>query len=412
MNKNRIKTTFNHLSTYSETKKGISRIAYTDVEQNALTYLIKKFKQANLTVKKDAIGNVIARREGMNNNLPIVSCGSHIDSVYAGGKYDGTIGVIAALEIMNDLNEKGIQTKHPIEVIIFACEESARFGVSMIGSKAMAGLLEDNAGETLFDSDHISLREAINDCGLNWKEMKTAERAKSEYKVFLELHIEQGPVLEVEQKDIGIVTGIAAPTRYIVEIEGVAAHSGSTPMYYRKDAFLGAAEIAICLEQVARRESESGTVATIGICDINQGAMNVIPGNVNLNIDIRSISELSKQKVIDELFVKIKQIKRDRGLFIQTKELCNESPVKMDEQVIASLKRTCKAHHFSYLLLPSGGGHDAMNMTTLCPTGLIFIPSKAGLSHNPEEHSELESIHKGAFLLKEELLKWAIVLSE
>jgi len=405
----RIENTLKELNKFSDPGEGINRLAYTDVERRATQYIIDLCEQEGMKVNVDAVGNVIARREGTDPALPAVAFGSHIDSVYEAGAYDGTVGIVAALEVIRSLNDNDIETEHPLEVIVFACEESARFGFSTLGSKAMAGVLEKEDIADLKDKNGISIQGEFSKYSLNIGEMKQAARSKEELKVFIELHIEQGPVLEKEGKQIGIVTGIAGPTRFKLQIQGEASHSGSTPMHYRKDAFLGAAEIALALEAVAQSEAPRGTVATVGVCDVKPGAMNIIPGMVEMKIDIRGTSVESKEVIIKALDNAIHQIKMQRELNINRTKMSDDKPINMDGSMIDSTKETCEKKGLSYRLMPSGAGHDAMNMAQLSPAALLFIPSKNGLSHNPEEYTSLDQIAVGTDLLKEEVLKWAQV---
>ena len=234
----RIKNDLLEISKYTSDGKGINRLAYTSEERSALEFLEKELIKEGLTTKMDPCGNLIARRKGVDPTLPAVACGSHIDSVYEGGRYDGTIGVLAGIEAIRNLNQNDIKTLHPIELIIFACEESSRFGVSTLGSKAMAGNLDLNSISNLKDKDGITIQQAFENCNLDFNSIQKSKREKNELKTFLELHIEQGPNLEEKGIPIGIITGIAAPTRLMIKIEGVASHSGSTSMLNRKDALL------------------------------------------------------------------------------------------------------------------------------------------------------------------------------
>ena len=411
MNLKRIEQTFNELNRFGYSELGMNRLAYTESERQALKYLIELFQQEGMEVKVDPIGNVIARREGTDPSLPAVMTGSHIDTVYNGGKYDGTLGVVAGLEVVRLLNEQNIKTKHPIELVIFACEESSRFGVATIGSMAMIGQFNERLLQ-LKDKDGITLQAAIENCGLEIEKITEVHRKKDEVKVFYELHIEQGPVLETEGKQIGIVTGIAAPTRFQLLVEGEAAHSGTTPMHLRKDALLGAAEISLALEQSANQESENGTVATVGTCEVDSGAMNVVPGKVNMSIDIRGICIKSKQRVINELYQTIDKVEKERNLSVSIRKLCDEEPVKIDDEIINSLVESCENLNLSYQKMPSGAGHDAMMMAKLYPTGLIFVPSKNGISHNKKEFTSLEQIGAGVALLKESILQAALVTTD
>lgn len=410
LNIERIERTFNTLNEFGYSDEGMNRIAYLEAEKAALQYMIQLMEAENMTVLVDAIGNVIARREGRDPNLPAVACGSHIDTVYNGGKYDGTVGVIAGLEVIRILNEENITTKHPIELIIFACEESARFGVATIGSKAMAGNIATTDLEKLTDRNGISFFTALEEQGLDGSRLGEVVRESTSLKAFYELHVEQGIVLEHEQKEIGVVSGIAAPTRFNVKIKGQAAHSGATPMWLRKDAFTAAAELVLFVEEAAGAEALNGTVATIGSAQVHPNAMNVVPGEVHLQIDIRGIFQASKDTVVTQLKKHVKEIKRKRRIEIELIELSNDAPVKLAPHIVESIRDTCVSLDIPYLEMPSGAGHDAMNMAQICPTGMIFIPSQGGISHNKHEYTSIEEIAKGIEVLKSELMKMAEVV--
>ncbi|AIF66136.1 N-carbamoyl-L-amino acid amidohydrolase [Terribacillus saccharophilus] len=407
MDLKRLEKTLLEINQFSQSEEGVTRLAYSKEERQAAEHFSYLCRQEGMTVRMDASGNVIARREGSNPDLPVVACGSHLDTVIQGGRYDGTLGVIAALEVIRSLNDKRIETKHPIEIIAFACEESSRFGVSTIGSKAMAGLLDKESVAELKDSEGKSISNVFSECSLNFSGIERSNRRNEEFKVFFELHIEQGPVLERQLKQIGIVIGIAAPTRFELKIKGQASHSGTTPMDYRKDALLGAAEIALQLEQAAKMEARNGTVATVGACEVKPGSMNVIPDLATMKIDIRGTSTDSKNRVIEKLFTSIKQVEEKRSVSIEYSELSNEHPINLDKEVIQSLTESCELKGYTYMHMTSGAGHDAMNMAILCPTGLIFVPSKNGLSHHPDEYTAIEQIGIGTDLLETAIIEWA-----
>ena len=410
-NKERYQILFNKINQYNTTGgKGVTRVAYTNEEQTCTHAFMRMCKAEKLDIRMDACGNVIARREGKNKSLPPVVMGSHLDTVYQGGKYDGVVGVTAALEVVKRLNEKGIETEHPIEVISFACEESARFGVSTVGSKAMAGLIDKDKYRNLKDRDGITMERAFSLCALDFESIDEASRMNEEFKAFFELHIEQGPILINNHKKIGIVTGIAAPVRFIIKIIGKASHSGTTPMDMRKDALLGAAEIALALERAAKQEQNNGTVATVGVMDIQSGAMNVVPGEVEMMVDIRSTSIESRNKVLSELYETISLVENKRHLDIQSTEISKEEPVLLSSELNEILINLCEEKDYSYQLMPSGAGHDAMNMARLGPVGLIFIPSVDGLSHHPEEYTDMDDILIGIDVLEEAVLHYAKIV--
>lgn len=404
----RYQVLFNKINQYNSGEKGITRIAYTNEEQTCTHAFMRMCKAEGLEISMDQSGNVIARREGKNKDLPPVLMGSHLDTVYQGGKYDGVVGVTAALEVVKRLNEKGIETAHPIEIVSFACEESARFGVSTVGSKAMTGRFDKEKFRHLKDRDGITMEEALSLCALDIDSVEEASRENEEIKAFFELHVEQGPVLMNNNKNIGIVTGIAAPVRLFIKIKGTASHSGTTPMHMRKDALLGASEIALELEKIAKEEQHYGTVATVGVMDIHAGAMNVVPGEVDIKVDIRSTSVESRQRVLDHLHKTIQALETNRQLEIVSNEIINEEPVLLTKEINDITESICESLNLSYQKMASGAGHDAMNMTKLCPTGLIFVPSVDGLSHHPDEYTELEDILTGIDVLEELILHYSV----
>lgn len=406
--KRRYEELLNNMNQYNSGTEGITRVAFTNEEQACSHAFMRLCKNEGLEIRMDYCGNIIAKREGKNKEFPPVVIGSHLDTVYQGGKYDGAVGVTAGLEVIKRLNEQRIETEHPIEIISFACEESSRFGVSTVGSKAMAGTLQKEKYQHLKDKDGITFEKALSLCALRFDQLGLASRAQESFKAFFELHIEQGPILMNNDKKIGIVTGIAAPVRLIIEIKGAASHSGTTPMNMRKDALLGASELALALEEAAKREQHNGTVATIGVLSIPMGAMNVVPGMVEMKVDIRSTSVTSRNKVLDALYKRMERIKEVRGLEIRAQEISKEDPVQLSEELSLKVERICLEKELPYQWMQSGAGHDAMNMTSLGPVGLIFIPSFNGISHHPDEHTDLEDILKGIDVLEAAVLEQAI----
>lgn len=405
--KQRYQILFNKINQYNSGNKGITRVAYTNEEQACTQAFMRMCKDEGLDIRIDQCGNAIGRREGRIKGLPPVLIGSHLDTVYQGGNYDGVVGVTAALEVVKRLNEKGIETDHPIEIISFACEESSRFGVSTLGSKAMAGTFDKEKVRYLKDRNGVTLEEALSLCAFEIDSVEYASREDENIKAFFELHVEQGPVLMNENKKIGIVTGIAAPVRFSIRIIGTPSHSGTTPMNMRNDALLGASEIALELEKVAISEQNYGTVATIGVLDIQSGAMNVVPGEVEIKVDIRGTSLVSRQRVLDHLNRTIELVGRTRHLEIFSQEIISEEPVILSTEIINAMEKICKEQDISYKTMPSGAGHDAMNMVKLCPTGLIFVPSENGLSHHPDEYTDHDDILIGIEVLEKIVIHYS-----
>lgn len=405
--KERYQILFNKINQYNSGVKGMTRVAYTNEEQACTQAFMRMCKDEGLDIRIDPCGNAIGRREGRIKGLPPILMGSHLDTVYQGGKYDGVVGVTAALEVIKRLNEKGIETDHPIEIISFACEESSRFGVSTLGSKAMAGTFDKEKVRHLKDRHGVTLEEALSLCALEIDSIEHASRTNEDIKAFFELHVEQGPVLENENKKIGIVTGIAAPVRFSIRIVGTPSHSGTTPMNMRNDALLGASQIALELEKIALNEQSYGTVATVGVLDIPAAAMNVVPGEVEIKVDIRGTSLESRQRVLDHLNQTIELVKRNRQLEILSQEIISEEPVLLSTEITNTMEMICKEQDIPFKTMPSGAGHDAMNMVKLCPTGLIFVPSVDGLSHHPDEYTDHDDILIGIDVLEKVVIHYA-----
>lgn len=377
---------------------GITRLAFSDSDWEAREIIIELMKQADLAIRVDEFGNLIGRREGLSPNKAVVMLGSHIDSVPSGGNYDGVVGVLAAIEVLHCLEDKQEKYDHPIEVVVFMAEESSRFGVATLGSKAFCGKLSFENLEQYKDKEGISLSQAIRQRGLMPEKINQAQY-KSPIKAFLELHIEQGKVLEATNKQIGIVTGIAAPTRLQVIITGQADHSGATPMHMRQDALTAAAEVILLVEQLATKAGHQGVVGTTGVIKADPGAINVIPGRVELGIDIRGISLDSKQQVVGELLDAMDRMKKQRNVGIEIVTITDEIPVQLSEEMVQLLQNVCSTLPYPSMLMPSGAGHDAMHLASIAPTGIVFIPCKEGISHNPAEFASLDDVVAGAEVL-------------
>lgn len=392
----RLQTNFDMIGQISGAGEGITRLAFSEEDWGARRFIIKLMTQAELTIRTDNFGNIIGRREGINPDAPVIMCGSHIDSVPNGGNFDGVLGVLSAIEVINVMNETSFKNYHPIEVVVFMCEESSRFGVATLGSKAMCGKLDCASLKKLTDKDGNSLYSILKMRGLNADKIEDTVYKKP-LKAFMEMHIEQGKVLETNEKQIGIVTGIAAPTRLDVKISGHADHSGATPMNLRHDALCAAAEIILMIEETANYESENfnPVVATTGVLELKPGVMNVIPGDVKIKIDIRSIHLDSKIKVVKTIQQQIEAIAMEREVDITVETITNENPVILNDTIIEKLEKICQQEQLAYMKMPSGAGHDAMQWASNIPTGMIFIPCHNGLSHCPEEFAEIDDIVAG-----------------
>lgn len=373
---------------------GINRVAFTDQDWAGRDYLINCLKELGLTLHYDDFGNVIGRYEGLDSHAPAIMMGSHTDSVPQGGHFDGLAGIIAAIEVVTALKENEIRLQSPIDIALFMCEESSRFGSATLGSQAMRGQLSKQRLMQLTGKDDLSLYEVLQQRGFD-PEKVPHQSYTTPLKAFLELHIEQGLVLEATKHQIGIVTGIAAPTRYKVHIHGTAGHSGATPMDHRYDGLCAAAEIILATETIAKTSTTIPVVATIGVIEATPGVMNVIPGEVTLGLDIRSISDTAKEDATTAILQAIESISKTRQIPIDTELIANEKPLMMSETMINAMENVAKKHNYNYMTLPSGAGHDAMNWGDYTEVGMIFIPCEKGISHNPAEAIDINDLVAG-----------------
>ena len=383
---------------------GVTRLSFTEMERAAKDLVASYMRQADLEVREDAAGNLVGRREGSDEGAPVVLTGSHVDSVSNGGDFDGPLGVLAAVEALQIMEERGIETECPIEVVAFTDEEGARFGFGMIGSRATAGTLtpEDLDRE---DKDGVSIAEAMRDYGLDPERIGEAARPEGSVYAYVELHIEQGKILENEDLPAGIVTGIAGPVWLKVSLEGEAGHAGTTPMNLRRDALAAAAAIVGVIEVEAARTGT--TVGTVGQLDLSPGGINIIPGHVSFSLDLRDIEQRVRDGVEDRISDQAVRLCKERGIELETETLQRLPPVPCSEFVRSAAREACEALGYEPFELASGAGHDGMHLADLCPVGMIFIRSKNGLSHNPNEYSSKEDCAAGAEVLYRTLLKLA-----
>ena len=387
--------------------EGINRLAFTDADWEGRQYIIDRMIDAGLSVEIDDFGNVVGYKIGKKPDLPVVMVGSHTDSVPNGGNYDGVVGVLSAIEVIRSMTDDGYEHDHTIAVVSFMCEESGRFGNATLGSKAMRGELTLQDLHRLVDKQGISLYEALKGRNLNPDGIETMAY-KRPVKSFTEIHIEQGKVLEHEQKTIGIVTGIAAPERFYVIIRGNADHSGATPMNLRHDALCGASKIILGIEEIASMQEEPPVVGTVGVVEVTPGAMNVIPGAVKLGVDIRSISKVARNSVVTLVKEFIDITAEKRGLSYTIETIAQDHPVEMHPAMIREIEEAVKSVGVEYMTMPSGAGHDAMHWAEAIPTGMIFIPCRDGISHNPAEFAEMDDIVTGAEVLDKVLRKLSL----
>jgi allantoate deiminase len=383
---------------------GVTRLSFTKEERAAKDLVASYMREAHLAVRMDAAGNLIGRREGWDSGAPIVLVGSHVDSVPNGGNFDGPLGVLSAIEAVQSMSERGVETEHPVEVVAFTDEEGARFGFGMIGSRATAGILttEDLARE---DEDGISVAQAMRAAGLDPETIGEAVRPQGSVKAYVELHIEQGKVLENAGFPVGVVTGIAGPVWLRLVVEGEAGHAGTTPMNLRRDALAASAAVMRVVEEEAARTGT--TLGTVGQLELEPGGINIIPGRVSFTLDLRDMDETVRDRVEGRIVGEAERICAERNVKLSIETLQRLAPTPCSELVPGAAREACTELGHEPFELASGAGHDGMQLAGLCPIGMIFVRSKNGLSHNPAEYSSKEDCVVGADILYRTLLKLA-----
>lgn len=377
----------------SNPEGGVSRVAFSDADIAGREHIADLMREAGLTVRVDTAGNIIGRREGREDGLAPIMFGSHIDSVPGGGNYDGDVGVIGAIEVAQMLHERGIVTKHPIEVVTFTDEEGG-----LTGSRAMAGKLTD-ATLQLMSHAGVTIGDGIRRVGGDPDRLDVSLRKPGEIAAFIELHIEQGATLDEEGVDIGVVEGIVGIRWWQVTIEGFANHAGTTPMRKRRDAMVTAAELTLAINRIAT-ELPGRQVATVGQIEAFPGAPNVIPGKVVMSLEIRDLDSAKMQQVFDLIEAESRRIGPARETSIGFAELdLNAEPAPTDERMRRIISASAERLGLTFKSMPSGAGHDAQDMAAIAPTGMIFVPSKGGISHSPKEFTSADDMANGASVL-------------
>ena len=376
---------------------GVTRLSFTEEDRKAREYIRNQMEEIGLRTWEDGYSNLFGRREGKDPNAPTIMIGSHFDSVINGGPFDGVAGLVAALEVARVLVENDVDHHYPIEVVAMNDEEGVRFGTGLSNSRAMVGAIKEEELDNAMDMDGISLRQAMIDFGIT-PNLKDAKREKGSIKAFIELHIEQGPILEEEEKDIGLVETIVGIDKYDCIFKGKSGHAGTTPMNNRRDALMGAAEFALSINRIVK-EVGGGTVGTVGEFNLSPNAPNVIPGQVQMSIDIRSGKDENIKKVRTEMMKELERIGNSLNLETDIKNSLYVPPVQMSDEIIDIMEEKVQELGHSYKKMDSGAGHDAMIMAEITSTSLIFVPSKDGLSHHPDEWTDYKELKKGVELM-------------
>ncbi len=382
---------------------GVTRFSFTAEEREAKEQVARYMKEAGLFVREDAAGNLIGRREGSDADAPVVLTGSHIDTVPSGGKFDGPLGVLAAIEALQTMQEQGIATAHPIEVIAFTDEEGSRFGFGMIGSRAVAGTLRSEHLKYT-DADGITIAEAMRSAGLAPERVQEAAREPDQVKAYVELHIEQGVVLESIGQPVGLVTGIAGPLWQQFTIKGQAGHAGARPMNLRRDPLQSATELMSYIYTETRKFPNA--VATIGKIQTLPGGVNVIPGQVQFSLDLRDVEEAERDMLEGRIRDYAGEVCRKHGTELTLELLQRVAPAPSSPEVKEAIAAAGKLAGLPDPLpeLVSGAGHDGMQFSGLWPLGMIFVRSRNGISHHPQEWSSKEDCGLGAEVLYHALL--------
>jgi N-carbamoyl-L-amino-acid hydrolase len=411
VNKRRLMRDLNAISRIGIGNYGaVTRLVFSVKELRGRQLLMHLMRQAGLEIHVDAIGNIFGRLNGGNPKGPAVLAGSHLDTVIDGGKFDGPVGVIGALEAVRTIKEAEILLRSPVEVVCFVGEESSRFGFSTLGSSLIAGEVELSDLANAVDPQGTRLQDVLASLGISRQNLASLRRDPRTLKAYLELHIEQGPILEAKGKRIGLVTSIAAPSRFKVIFKGRADHSGTTPMEMRKDALVASAQLIAYVEKVSRKFSsmqKGRVVGTVGAMKIEPGVINAVPGKAELAVDIRSITAAAKEKVARMVKDEARAIARERGLGVEILRIRDENPVALDKRLLQLTKEICDQRGIVYEIMPSGAGHDAMQIAKIAPAAMIFVPSKRGISHNPLEWTDPEDICLGSQLLMETMIRLA-----
>lgn len=376
----------------------VTRILFTERDLEGRAYVKGLAEETGLAIREDALGNMFLRWEGTEPGLPAVATGSHIDAIPFSGKYDGVVGVLGPIEAVRALKRAGYVPRRSIEVISFTAEEPTRFGIGCLGSRAMCGQLNPADLLKLKDTEGQNLDSIRTAAGYSG-DLASVQLAKGHYAAFVELHIEQGPRLEEAGLDIGVVTAIAAPATLRVRLTGDGGHAGAVLMPGRRDALLPAAEIALAVDRIARESTSHDSVATTGLLQVHPGAVNSIPSEVLMEIDIRDTHQHTRDQMVKDIYAEVQRSTARRKITEESEVLNADPPATCDAGIIRAINRVADECNLSHKELVSRAYHDSLFMAQICPTAMIFVPSFKGYSHRPEEYTSPEEIANGVKVL-------------
>jgi N-carbamoyl-L-amino-acid hydrolase len=387
-------------------KGGCCRLALTDLDKQGRDLFVQWCEQAGCKIKVDKMGNIFARREGTEPDLPSVLTGSHLDTQPTGGRFDGVYGVLTGLEVIRSLNDMNIQTRHSIEACVWTNEEGSRFAPAMVASGVFGGVFDLEYGQSRADADGLTMGEELQRIGYDGQE----EVGGRDVHAYFEAHIEQGPILEVEEKTIGVVTDAQGQRWYEMTLTGVESHAGPTPMNRRKDALLGAAKIVQLVNQVGL-DNAPLACATVGMLDVYPNSRNVIPGQVALTIDFRHPDDDVLAKMDQQMREGVDKIVSSIGLECELEQIFYYAPIAFEESCVNAVRAGCATHGYSSREIVSGAGHDACYLAGVAPTSMVFIPCIDGISHNEIEDVKPEWITAGANVVLSAILDKAEVVA-
>lgn len=387
------------LASFSDAEPpAVTRVVFTEQDLRARAWLKAQCIEAGFSIREDAAGNTFVRWQGSRPDLPAVATGSHIDAIPHAGKYDGVVGVLGGLEAMRALQRSAFVPERSIDLIQFTAEEPTRFGVGCIGSRLLSGVLGPEADDQLRDSEDETLRAVRTRAGFSG-ELASVRLQQNHYSGFVELHIEQGPILEREGIPIGIVTNIAAPSSFFATIEGQGGHAGGVLMPDRRDALCAAAELILRIEALARGSGSTDTVATVGICHVHPAAINSIPSRVQLGVDLRDTDAERRNRVLLTIERAMNKISEQRQIQITTRMLNADEPAISSPNILEVIERACEQEGLPSRRIVARAYHDSSFMARIAPMAMIFIPCRGGVSHRPDEYAALPDITAGVKVL-------------
>ena len=398
----RLNRSLEELGRIGHTPEGMQRVAFSPLDVAGREHTMSLMRWAGLVIRIDPAGNIIGRKEGSEPGLPAIGLGSHVDTVPNGGKYDGALGTLAAIECAQSLQDQGITTRHPLEVLVFTNEEGTGFHTWLFGSQAMAGSLSSNE-LTIVDQAGVSLATRLPDIGGNPGQIHQAARQSSEFASYFELHIEQGPTLHQSGTPIGVVTGITGKAGFEVTVTGASNHAGTTPMGARHDALVSASRLVLAVQRVAS-ELEVCRVGTVGQISASPNATNVIPGTVNFSAEFRDVDRNALATAEAEFRRAAQEVRDSDGVNVEINALTPTSPVPITPNMQDMVAQAARDAGLDVQRIPSGAGHDAQAMAAITGVAMIFVPSVDGISHSPLEYSTPEACAHGAQVLMQLLL--------